>query len=80
MWVHGRDVPGYPGSHGCVGLYDEWMQQSYYAVPTRPVLADARRLYEWVVGPGADDSQMRIIAGPRLRIVAGAASNRSTGR
>ena len=76
VWLHGRDVPGYPGSHGCVGLYDEWMQQSYYAAPSRPVLADARRLYEWVVGVGTDDSQMRTIAGPRLRIVAGAALNR----
>lgn len=80
LWLHGRDVPGYPGSHGCVGLYDEWMQQSYFAVPTRPVLDDARRLYEWAAGVGADDPQMRTIAGPRLRIVGGASATPSTRR
>jgi hypothetical protein len=79
-WLHGRDVPGYPGSHGCIGLYDEWMQQSYYGAPTRPVLDDARRLYEWVAGAGADDSQPRTIAGPRLRIMGSASANRSAGR
>jgi len=21
-WIHGRDMPGYPASHGCIGLYD----------------------------------------------------------
>jgi len=25
-YIHGRDVPGYPASHGCIGLYDEAMQ------------------------------------------------------
>lgn len=69
FWLHGRDVPGYPTSHGCIGLYDERMQQYYYAVPVRPVLDDARRLYEWVVGTRADDTLMLTITGPRLRVV-----------
>ena len=70
FWLHGRDMPGYPASHGCIGLYDESMQQSYYGSPGRPVLDDARRLYEWVVGAGSDDPSMRSFAGPRLRIAA----------
>lgn len=77
-WLHGRDIPGYPASHGCIGLYDEWMQHAYYGVPARPVLDDARRLYQWVVG-ASDDARMRIIAGPRLRIVLGTQVNRSAG-
>ncbi|HEY7540799.1 MAG TPA: L,D-transpeptidase [Methylomirabilota bacterium] len=79
-WLHGRDIPGYPGSHGCIGLYDEWMQRAYFAAPARPVLDDARRLYEWVVGVGADDPQLRTIAGPRLRIVGDASATRPSGR
>jgi hypothetical protein len=69
FWLHGRDIPGYPASHGCIGLYDESMQFSYYGRPARPVLDDARRVYEWVVGAGAADARIRTIAGPRLRIV-----------
>ena len=37
-WLHGRDVPGYPASHGCIGLYDEEMQMKYYHEPDHPVL------------------------------------------
>ena len=56
-----RDLPGYPASHGCVGLYDEEMQVEYYAAHDRkvnkqyyhpldkPYLQGAQRLYEWVV-------------------------------
>jgi L,D-transpeptidase catalytic domain len=79
FWLHGRDIPGYPASHGCVGLYDESMQQSYFGVPAQPVLDDARRLYAWVVGAGADDAQLRSIAGPRLRIMRGSSATRTTG-
>lgn len=25
--IHGRDIPGYPASYGCMGLYDEAMQK-----------------------------------------------------
>jgi hypothetical protein len=80
FWLHGRDLPGYPASHGCIGLYDESMQKKYYGVPAEPVLDDARRLYEWVLGTAAAGAQMRIITGPRLRIVSpGSSANRSTG-
>ncbi len=69
FWLHGRDLPGYAASHGCIGLYDESMQRTYYRAPARPVLDDARHLYEWVVGAESDTAQMRIVAGPRVRIV-----------
>ncbi len=49
-WIHGRDLPGYPASHGCIGLYDEAMQQEYYGYPKNPALEDARTLYDWVAG------------------------------
>jgi len=75
FWIHGRDVPGYPASHGCVGLYDESMQRYYYGVPVRPVLDDARRLYEWVVGMSADATRVETITGPRLRIIRQPAAN-----
>jgi hypothetical protein len=68
-WLHGRDVPGYPVSHGCLGLYDEPMQQAHYGEPATPVLEDARRLYEWVVGASDDAPRPRPVAGPRLRII-----------
>jgi hypothetical protein len=45
FWLHGRDLPGFPASHGCVGLYDEEMQQKYYQFPQQPQLLDARTLY-----------------------------------
>ena len=49
VWIHGRDVPGYAASHGCIGLYDEQMQKEYYGYPRRPILEDAETLYEWVI-------------------------------
>jgi hypothetical protein len=71
FWLHGRDLPGRAASHGCIGLYDEEMQKEFYGVPARPELADARRLYEWVVGAGADDGRMRLLAdGPPIWIMA----------
>lgn len=54
-WIHGRDMPGRPASHGCVGLYDERMQKKHYGSPSDPELDDARRLYEWVIG-GVEDT------------------------
>lgn len=69
-WIHGRDLPGYPASHGCIGLYDEPMQQKYYHYPRTPVLEDARTLYEWVITPLPDDGRFRILKeGPRVLIV-----------
>ena len=49
-WIHARDLPGKPASHGCVGLYDEEMQNRVYGSPTRPVMVDSVKLYDWAVG------------------------------
>lgn len=49
-WIHARDLPGKPASHGCVGLYDESMQNRVYGVPANPKLLESERLYEWAVG------------------------------
>ncbi|WP_298267528.1 L,D-transpeptidase [Geobacter sp.] len=70
FWLHGRDVPGFPASHGCIGLYDEEMQKRYYHFPREPLLQDARILYEWVVSPLPDSGGFTPLReGPRLRIV-----------
>jgi hypothetical protein len=45
------------------------MQRYNYGVPVRPVLDDARRLYEWIVGTSAAATRVLTITGPRLRIV-----------
>jgi hypothetical protein len=50
FWIHARDIPGRPASHGCVGLTDEMMQKRIYGVPGQPIVNDARKLYEWVLG------------------------------
>lgn len=78
FWIHGRDLPGKPISHGCVGLYDEAMQQQYYGVPREPVLNDAKRLYEWVL-KGVEDRGgiIELPQGPRVRIVRGLAADRT---
>jgi hypothetical protein len=69
-WIHGRDIPGYPASHGCIGLYDEPMQAEYYGSPRDPVLQDARMLYEWVLGPRAAVNRFQSLEdGPRVLIV-----------
>ena len=81
-WIHGRDMPGYPASHGCVGLYDEQMQYDYYRAYdkkvnkpyyhelTKPFLEDAKTLYQWIVDPGTDPGTFHKIAdGPRVLIV-----------
>jgi len=81
-YIHGRDVPGYPASHGCIGLYDEEMQIEYYSAYDRkvygrdyhplkpPLLEGARWLYRWVVGSHADSGGWhRIDYGPRVLII-----------
>jgi L,D-transpeptidase catalytic domain len=81
-YIHGRDVPGYPASHGCIGLYDEEMQIEYYGAYDRkvygrtfhelkaPFLEGAARLYRWVVGDHADPGGwQRIDYGPRVLII-----------
>jgi hypothetical protein len=67
-WIHGRDLPGVPASHGCVGLVDESMQHRYYGRPTTPEMEDARTLFEWAVGSGSPRSFLAIAPLP-LRIV-----------
>ena len=64
-WIHARDLPGKPASHGCVGLYDESMQKRVYGVPEQPVLLDSKRFYDWAVGEsefGADSGGIENLA------------------
>ncbi|CAE6758263.1 MAG: L,D-transpeptidase [Nitrospira sp.] len=69
-WIHGRDLPGYPASHGCIGLADERMQRRYYGEPADPVLDDAKRLYDWVIGDRTDSGTLLpILEGPRVVIL-----------
>jgi len=49
-WIHARDLPGKPASHGCVGVYDEEMQNRQYGIPEKPVLRESEKLYNWAVG------------------------------
>ena len=49
-WIHARDLPGKPASHGCIGVFDEAMQKRQYGIPTNPVLLDSEKLYDWAVG------------------------------
>lgn len=70
FWIHGRDMPGFPASHGCIGLYDEPMQKKYYGYPREPILEDARTLYNWVLAPVPEDEKYRMLDnGPRVLIV-----------
>ena len=69
-WLHGRDMPGYPASHGCIGLYDESMQKEQYGVPKDPELFDAEKLYLWALGDESDgDGVIALRHGPRLHII-----------
>jgi hypothetical protein len=49
-WIHARDLPGRPASHGCIGLFDEEMQKRVFGTPEMPVLLDSQKLYEWAAG------------------------------
>jgi len=70
FWIHGRDLPGYPASHGCVGLYDEEMQKKYFRNPDKPELSAARTIYEWAIGSSPDDGGFTTLkAGPRVLII-----------
>lgn len=69
-WIHGRDLPGYPASHGCIGLYDEPMQQEQYGFPKDPELNDAKRLFEWALGREVEDEKLiQLPQGPRVHII-----------
>jgi hypothetical protein len=69
-WIHARDLPGKPDSHGCIGLYDEEMQKRVYGVPEKPLLNDAMRLFYWVAeGNETDDGELNLITdGPIVEI------------
>lgn len=70
FWIHGRDLPGFPASHGCVGLYDEEMQRKYYRFSREILLQDSRTLYQWVVGPAGEFDEFTLLkGGARVRIV-----------
>ena len=49
-WIHARDLPGKPASHGCIGVFDEGMQNRQYGIPADPILLDSEKLYAWAVG------------------------------
>ena len=49
-WIHARDLPGKPASHGCIGVFDEAMQNRQYGIPADPVLLESEKLYAWAVG------------------------------
>ena len=69
-WIHGRDMPGYPASHGCIGLYDEPMQKEKYGMPIDPELNDAKKLFEWVLGGEVEDNRViRLPYGPRVYVI-----------
>lgn len=72
-WIHARDLPGKPASHGCIGLYDEGMQNRVYDFPARPVLLDSKKLYDWAVGEAEyeeDSGEMELLEdGPIVEVV-----------
>jgi len=69
-WMHGRDLPGYPASHGCIGLYDESMQKEQYGIPKYPELNDAKRLFEWVLGGEVEEERLILLPrSPRVHII-----------
>lgn len=70
FWLHGRDLPGFPASHGCVGLSDEEMQQKYYQFSRPPMLHDSRTLYEWAIGSSLDSGQFTLLKnGPVVKVI-----------
>jgi hypothetical protein len=73
-WIHARDLPGKPASHGCVGLYDEEMQNRVYGTPKVPVLLDSQKFYNWAVGEEEfedDPSELEEIEGAPMVEVRG---------
>lgn len=71
-WIHARDLPGRPASHGCVGVFDETMQRRVYGTPDKPLLEDAKKLYAWAIGEllfAEDDGTPKLLPnGPPLEI------------
>lgn len=54
FWIHSRDLPGCPASHGCIGLYDEEMQKKFYGYPKEPLLMDSKKFYLWIFPDGGE--------------------------
>ncbi len=80
-WIHGRDLPGYPASHGCIGLYDESMQKEQYGIPKDPEVNDAKKLFVWVLGgEPEDDRVIPLPNGPRLEILGAAPKSEAPSR
>lgn len=71
-WIHARDLPGKPASHGCVGLLCEPMQKRTYGAPDKPAMDDAVLLYRWVVDEEEEiDGDHIIENGPIVEITGG---------
>jgi hypothetical protein len=73
-WIHARDLPGKPASHGCIGLFDEAMQKRVTKIPENPVLHDSKKLYDWAVGEnlyGPDSGNIELLEDGPLVEVAG---------
>lgn len=72
-WIHARDLPGRPASHGCIGVYDETMQKREYDVPEAPQLNDSKKLYDWAVSEddyGYDSGELELLEfGPVVEII-----------
>lgn len=80
-WIHARDLPGKPASHGCIGVYDESMQNRMYGIPGRPVLDDAKKLYAWAVGDDYDfdSGELELLEdGPIVEVTGGNPTFRSS--
>jgi hypothetical protein len=71
-WLHARDLPGKPASHGCIGLFDEEMQKRVFNSPQKPVLKDSQKLYNWAAGEeeyGEDSGEVEELEdGPMLEV------------
>jgi hypothetical protein len=72
-WIHARDLPGRPASHGCIGVYDEEMQKREYDIPENPVLVDSKKLYDWAVGEDEyedDSGELELLEdGPVVEVI-----------
>ena len=72
-WIHARDLPGKPASHGCIGVFDEEMQNRMFGVPEKPVLLDSEKLYNWAVGEDEyedDSGELELLEdGPFVEVI-----------
>jgi hypothetical protein len=69
FWIHARDLPGKPASHGCIGLLCEPMQKRAYGAPDEPIMDDAAVFYRWVIGDSDEHNDSGTIEnGPIVEI------------